>query len=113
MGDRANIIVKQQGNEFPVVIYSHWGGSELAKGYDGPLGAAMDAAVGRVGDPNYYTALLLRSLFDAGIVSGVGTTLDDNEHLVAIVDSMTGTLTYASEGAAWKVLDEARLEATK
>ena len=87
MGDRANVIIKQDEKEAPVVIYSHWGGTSLE---NGALEGAISKAEGRVGDPHYFTAILVNDLMDAGLVSGIGTSLDDNEHPIMVVNSMTG-----------------------
>ncbi len=88
MGDRANIIVKQEGGDPPVVIYSHWGGTRLHR--DGVIEEALQAAHGRAGDPHYFTALLVAFLSEQGLVSGIGTSLDDNEYPIMVVDSHTG-----------------------
>ena len=86
MGDRANVIITA-GENPPVVLYSHWGGTDL---HNGSLEAAMINARHRIGDPGYYVKLLADSLEEQGLLSGIGTTLDDNEHPIMVVDSFTG-----------------------
>ena len=82
MGDRANIIILQDKGEPPVVLYMHNGGYMLRE----RLEKAMFAAATRTGDPHYYTRLLVKALND--IISGIGTSIDDNEHLIPVVDSL-------------------------
>lgn len=103
MGDRANIIITQGGNEPPVVVYSHWGGSWL----HGPgLREIQDAARTRIGDSHYYTALAIEVMSRRGFLSGVGTSLDDNEHPVIVLSSITGEATTISEAEAREFLAE-------
>ncbi len=88
MGDRANVIVNLGRGNPPVVLYSHWGGTDL---HSGSLETAMVNAESRVGDPSYYVKLLADSLEEQGLLSGIGTgTLDDNSHPVMVVDANTG-----------------------
>jgi len=87
MGDRANIIVKQDEGEPAVVIYSHWGGTALL---NGALDTAIRKAEGRAGDPHYFTALFVESIHENGLLSGIGTSLDDNSYDVFVVNSLTG-----------------------
>lgn len=87
MGDRANIIIKQDKGEAAVVVYSHWGGTFLRQG--GVDNALVDAG-GRAGDPHYFTALFVESLMKEGVLNGIGTSLDDNEGHVLVVNSETG-----------------------
>lgn len=92
MGDRANIVVKQRTGECPVVIYTHWSGSMVTQGEGDSLDRALKApnVQERIGDSNYFTQRLIEALSAEVGISGIGTSLDDNEHPVQVVDSMTG-----------------------
>ncbi len=86
MGDRLNIIIKQGSGKPSVILYSHWGRTTLEEGL---LGRAIEDAVDRIGDPGYFTAIMVGQLGDQ--VSGIGTSLDDlDAGYVAVVDAMTG-----------------------
>ena len=88
MGDRANIRVRQGNGDPDVIIYSHWGGTSLRS--EGKLEAAMNHASGRAGDPHYFTAMLIEAISKDGLLSGVGTSLDDSNGSTLVVDAITG-----------------------
>ena len=104
MGDRANIIITQYENEPPVVIYSHWGGTSIINSE--VVADAMDHARTRVGDPHYFTALFVEHLTKVGLISGIGTSMDDNEHPVTVINSMTGDRTMVTEAMARSVISD-------
>ena len=107
MGDRANLIIKQSEGLPPVVVYSHWGGHRLT---GGATEKALMVARGRTGDANYFTAILIEQLFKEDLVSGIGTTLDDNEHPIVVVNTMTGEREEdMTEQAAREYLKQFRL----
>lgn len=101
MGDRANVIVLQGNGDPPVVVYSHWGGFSLRE--EGKLDLAIEHARPRAGDPHYFTAMFIQAVNTQGLLSGVGTSLDDNEHPIMVVDAITGE---RQQDMAQKVADD-------
>lgn len=98
MGDRANVLVLQYGAAPPITLYSHWGGDEF-------LRACRDAITdetrrqpngesvrSRVGDPSYFTKLLIAAVQDqiSGISTGLGDTSDRPNHIL-VIDSTDGS----------------------
>lgn len=107
MGDRAHIIISQakvgpigpDGLEVrdqyyrpPIVLYTHWNGTEIDQMCD----HGIKAAATRLGDPSYFAALFIGALMaddSPGRISGIGTVLEDTGDggRVNLVDSSTGT----------------------
>ena len=97
MGDRANVIfttkkaVTGKGQDKllkgNIVLYSHWGGSELATAVRDALGEAK----GRWGDSGYATRIIVSQIVgddwkqETGFGLFVGE-LGDNEHNFVVVD---------------------------
>lgn len=101
MGDRANVIILQGNSDHPVVIYSHWGGTTLESG---ALTEAVKSANTRIGDPHYFTAMLIADLIRRDLVSGVGTSLDDNEHPIMVVNAIDSAQSTLTEQGARELL---------
>ena len=100
MGDRANVVVLQWSDNPPVVLYSHWYGERF-------LQTARDSVDSnpRIGDPSYFTRLLIREVtHDSSMLSGVGTSLDDNEHPVLVINSLNGESWTVDEQYASELL---------
>jgi len=86
MGDRANIVVKS-GDE-QVVLYTHWGGSELPE----TLRLALERGKDRWDDFQYLTRIIFCQMIPAKYwedTSGFGITckIYDNEHEIITVDA--------------------------
>ncbi len=97
MGDRSNVVILQRPHDPPVVLYSHWGGYEFQKEAERAIQAAGDMGV-RIGDASYFTRKLVKEVLDH--ISGIGTTLDDNEYPVLVIDSLDGALWTVTEREA-------------
>ena len=84
MGDRGNIIVKD-GNDAPVFLYSHWGGSELPATLQAGLARRL-----RWTDGSYLTRILFCEMIDGDVRGetgfGISTHQCDNEHNYLVVD---------------------------
>lgn len=85
MGDRGNIVVKQQdGGE--VYLYTHWGGTGLANDLQIALAKRW-----RWNDPAYLTRIIfdVMTTGDHGEETGYGisTSPPDNEHPYLLVDT--------------------------
>lgn len=107
MGDRAHIIISQarvgpigpdglevrdQYHRPPVVLYTHWSGTEIDQMCDHGIERASE----RIGDPGYFTALFVEALMQPespGRISGISTEFDDTGDgaRINLVDSFTGT----------------------
>lgn len=110
MGDRANIFIVQKrdadGNAtHGVGVYAHWAGLDL---FDAAL-AALPKAMKRVGDPSYFTRILIQNvldaLADANDEYGFGIWSDgpdDNEHPILVIDANTGQ-TYKTDENSYRV----------
>lgn len=94
MGDRGNIKVFQRaGHSEPVVIYSHWAGSELPEMVQTAL-----AKKWRWDDPAYLTRIIYDECVgtDFGTESGWGITtyVMDENHPDLVVDPYSQAVTY-------------------
>lgn len=104
MGDRGNIIVRQGGDLPAVVLYTHWGGTELPS----DLRQALAKGV-RWNDPAY----LARIIFDVMTAGqrdtetgfGISTGLPDNEHPLLDVDCASQTVRIRSAGWGHAAID--------
>lgn len=97
MGDRANIVITSKSTakavtledalKGAIVLYSHWGGYQIAH----DLARALHAARGRWNDPSYGARIIVSQVIgdDWGREVGYGLSvgeLDDNERPVLLVD---------------------------
>jgi len=103
MGDRANVVVKDQWNdERRVVLYTHWGGA----GLPAILKAALERGKDQWDDDQYLARVIfcemlknhgadcLEKTTGLGISAGVG----DNEYPLLVVDCKAKTVHEAPEG---------------
>lgn len=103
MGDRGNIIVKQNPRESAIWLYSHWGGCELAQ----TLRRAL-ARHQRWDDPPYLTRIIFCEMLrgsgsdplDAETSYGISTGEVDNEHDYLIVDMEAQTVALVPRKSA-------------
>ena len=100
MGDRANVALLQRTRrdeaEF-VVLYTHWGGSELL----GTVQAAIKREA-RWDDEAYLARIILNEMQgdDRGETGfGISTALCDNEHAIIVIDPGKQQIGLASEDA--------------
>lgn len=54
MGDRRNIIVKADSEEYGIALYTHWTGSNALK----DIAHALDRGRGRWDDPGYFARIM-------------------------------------------------------
>ena len=87
MGDRANVVIYQDEENPPLVLYTHWGGSELAE----DVARAIQRRE-QWNDPSYFARILFCEICPDGATQGrtgfgisVGS-LPDNEHLLIVID---------------------------
>jgi len=107
MGDRANVFVVDRtpeedvpGETSGIYLYTHW------NGYQWPemlrIALDLDIARRRWADPSYLIRIVAMSLFEdcAGGErgGGIGTTMDDNEHPIIILDIPNQTVAFALQG---------------
>lgn len=97
MGDRANLVISFKStaeaqtlaDALPgtIVLYSHWGGTDL--GLD--LAAALKKAMPRWADPTYAARIIVSQMVGGDWASETGYGLlagetSDNEHAILLVD---------------------------
>jgi hypothetical protein len=105
MGDRSNVFIQQgvHGNRaYGVGVYSHWGG----RGFQDQAITMIDKARARIGDPAYFTRILVQNLlnaaFDADSETGGGIWageygMPDNEHPILVINADTGKYAFISD----------------
>lgn len=117
MGDRSNIVIASQsthGKRFkqilrpdtgcqPVVLYSHWGGTEMPTDLRDALALRQ-----RWNDPAYLARIIFREMGAGkpgetgfGICAG---ELADNEYLIAVVDTEEQTVGFYRQSEDFPVV---------
>lgn len=90
MGNRANILLKEEGGG-KIYLYTHWGGS----GIKSVLGAALDRGRDRWGDEPYLSRIIFSEMVRGDIdgVTGYGlsTYIGDGDHNIVEVDMKAQT----------------------
>lgn len=86
MGDRGNIVIRQDGtNANDVWFYTHWSGSEIGETVKAALARKL-----RWEDPSYLARIVFDELTKGrqGDETGFGIScqLQDNEHPIVVVD---------------------------
>lgn len=122
MGDRSNVFIQMTKRtgvaaDKPdtqlwdgIGVYSHWGGADFhARALD-----LLPKAIGRVGDEQYFTRVLVQNLlnesFDADSLTGGGLWTEnpgDNQHPILVINAHTGNSWFASEETYRVELDKA------
>lgn len=86
MGDRANIVVLQNGGaEGAIYLYTHWSGHRLPE----ELAAGLKKGEDRWGDEAYLGRILFQTLLegdDSNTGFGLSTYLTDNSYPLLVVD---------------------------
>lgn len=54
MGDRRNVIIKADSEEYGIALYTHWTGWRMLE----DVSAALDRGRGRWDDPGYFTRIM-------------------------------------------------------
>ena len=97
MGDRGNIVIKQDGGKGEIYLYSHWGGEELPK----TLRAALVRGKGCWDDSPYLARIIFCEMVKGHEMSetgfGISTYECDNEHDLLIVDPDKQTVTAGAK----------------
>lgn len=97
MGDRANVVVRQYGERPPVVLYSHWGGTELAETVQEALKKRW-----RWDDHAYLTRIVFEQMIgsqrDTETGFGISTDFPDNEHKVIVLDPNEERIGFTPRG---------------
>ena len=97
MGDRGHIVVHDQFNETPVVLYAHWGATRLPEVLARAL--AMEA---RWGDAEYLARIIfdkMHQLTSSETTSlGIGTEIHGDAWRVINVDTKEQMVTFREEG---------------
>jgi len=96
MGDRANIVVKQDDGT-RIYLYTHWRGYELP----GILQAALERGSDRWDDLQYLSRIIFQQMMggDTGTTGfGISAAPGDNEHPYLVVDCDAQTVTVESVG---------------
>ena len=98
MGDRANIVVRQDDND-QIWLYTHWGGTELP----GRVQVGLLAARPRWGDASYATKILFGHVVPGDnwheeTGHGISGRLHDNEHLIVVVDFSQEKVWFMDKG---------------
>jgi len=85
MGDRTNTVFRMADGS-DVVLYQHWGGSEMMSS----LAAAIYAARSRWHDESYCTRIIISHLigndWNQEYGYGISTYIMDNEHSIPVID---------------------------
>lgn len=69
MGDRRNVLVQGEPGDKPlVVLYTHWGGSDLPS----TLADALDRGRGRWTDPTYLTRIIFSEMIKDEVLGETG-----------------------------------------
>ncbi len=103
MGDRGNVAVKTDPGKDPVVVYTHWQGSNLPM----YVAAAVAVAEPRWDDPSYASRVIVHNLLNyvaspeepAGSGINVGV-ITDNSHPIIVVDVPENRVFVISEARA-------------
>ena len=100
MGDRANVAIYASEKDLPVVLYTHWGGHELAQDV-----ADAIARQQRWDDPSYLARIIFCEMMpvnqheeETGFGISVGC-LCDNEHPIIFVDMIRLVVGFLAEPA--------------
>ena len=97
MGNRSNVIIKQEYGE-NLWLYSHWGGETFQTV---GLARALNVARDRVGDEPYFNRILITEMFNDLLGDSTGGEVSlyetDNEHDYVVVDPRTGIITLHTE----------------
>jgi hypothetical protein len=106
MGDRANIVVEQNGGR--IYLYSHWGGYQL------PVVLRDALKRGERWDDDTYLTRIIFDQMTEGLHGeatgfGIGVYLSDNEYNILVVDPKSQTVTAEVEGG--EALGSARFDA--
>lgn len=100
MGNRSNIYIQSRQEGLGTYIYSHWGGEMHLQ--DGLDALQSPLAFHRWNDHSYLTRIIAQHIFDkdgknaAGL--GVGPVIDDNEHLILVIDATNQTVALVPRG---------------
>jgi hypothetical protein len=106
MGDRSNVFIQMtQGEDglwAGIGVYSHWGGT----GFQDAAIKEIPSASRRLGDPSYFTRILIHRLLnaDADPDSETGHGLwteqpDDNEYPILVINAVSGEWGRVGDGA--------------
>lgn len=102
MGDRGNIVIRQQspsGERTHIYFYTHWEGTHIPK----TLQKALDRGKSRWDDPAYLSRIIFCELIKEDVMSttgyGISLSPPDNEHkyLVVDMDNLEVTLHHADD----------------
>jgi hypothetical protein len=97
MGDRANIVIKQDGSDDRVYFYTHWHGTELPE----MLHAALKRGEERWSDNPYLARVIFCEMTKGNPMAltgfGISTSLCDNEYPIIVVDTATETVSFEPE----------------
>lgn len=97
MGDRANIVIRQQDQA--IYLYSHWGGEDMPD----TLARALIHGQSRWNDETYLARIIFNAMTAGDETSttgfGIGVYPSDNGHPFLVVDSERGTVSVHPEDA--------------
>lgn len=107
MGDKGNIVVRQESNtnRGDVWFYTHWSGGDIKK----TAQKALEKGRGRWGDSSYLARIVFQQLIgedDGETGFGVSTSIADNEHDILVIDDTSSTVYMVPESS----LDSGRLQ---
>lgn len=101
MGDRGNIVVKQNRrdqNDTYIYLYTHWSGSDIGQTLQNALKRSKD----RWEDEQYLTRIIFSEMIKDSVMDtdgfGISTYQGDNEHDFLVVDSAKQTVSRVKEG---------------
>jgi len=93
MGDRANVLVRQDNDDPGVYLYTHWGGSELPKVLQNALARRV-----RWNDAAYLTRIIFdemtKGYHDEETGFGISTFMPDGQNRVLIVNCDKETVLF-------------------
>jgi hypothetical protein len=101
MGDRANVYVREpyQNEEQGVYLYTHWGGSELARTVQKALQRKL-----RWDDSQYLARIIFCTMISEGgdslegeVGFGISTAIGDNSYSIIVIDTEHQTVSFTTE----------------
>ena len=112
MGDRGNICIREA--EGAIFLYTHWGGSEIAKTAQKSLKRGTE----RWDDPAYLTRIVFDDMVDGDRgTSGFGISrgICDNEYPIVVLDTDKQQVRFEDEkgrkAGEWSFTDYAAMDA--
>lgn len=106
MGDRGNVLIKENAEDKGIYLYTHWSGTELPD----VVKSALARGKGRWGDTPYLTRIIfsdmIRDDIDGETGYGIGSHEVDGNHPTIILNDGAHTVTIEDVRWTYKEFSE-------